>query len=121
MPPTRAAARKTYLGLSAEKNLSTAPWLHKSRSARAGSRRFRIPAAFNLRTIAEPTSPVWPATKMRSLSFMGLRSPISRSLQHGVALGVVPVRVDHLANQLIEADLGLPAKHPCCLAGVADQ
>jgi hypothetical protein len=64
IPPTLAAARITYWGFSAAKKESTSDW--RVRSSSEWERRTRLvkPWDWSLRTIAEPTRPRCPATKI---------------------------------------------------------
>ena len=62
IPPTLAAAKKTTSGFSSWKNLATAPWSMRSSSDLVRTIGSGYPASLRARTIADPTSPRWPAT-----------------------------------------------------------
>src|SRR6185312_13420892 len=63
MPPTLAAARKTYSGRSVAKRWSTAARLVRSVSRRVFVMRLRYPCARRARRMAEPARPVEPAMR----------------------------------------------------------
>jgi hypothetical protein len=77
IPPTRAAARKTYSGRSCWKKARTAASLHKSSSQRVLVTRLRRPEDCRARTSAEPTRP----GVRRRRSWQALLSSTARALR----------------------------------------
>ena len=78
IPPTLAAARKTYSGFSAAKKPSTSVCLHKSSSACMRVIILLYPCRKSYRTIADPTMPLCPATYI--LASFSIIFPASYSL-----------------------------------------
>ena len=64
IPPTFAAAKTTCSGFSVAKKDSTSDWRVRSSSAWVRTTRLVKPMDWSLRTMAEPTRPRWPATKI---------------------------------------------------------
>lgn len=64
IPPTFAAASTTYWGFSAAKKDSTSDWRVRSSSAWVRTTRLVKPKDWSLPSMAEPTRPRWPATKI---------------------------------------------------------
>src|SRR5690349_12368107 len=120
MPPTLAAARKTYSGFSRSKNPATAWRSVRSSSRRVRQRRLRYPAAWRVRTRAEPTRPRCPATKIRLSSRMGRACEgVAGFEEEFFALGEFEVVLDHAAHQVLEGKFGLPAERLAGTGGVA--
>src|SRR5215472_3691770 len=113
MPPTCAAARKTYAGRSASKKRSTSACRRRSSSLCVRTTRFWNPAASSLRSTALPTSPRWPATKTLSALFTAPASHAERVpglAQRLLLPRELEVVVRHRAHELRERDLRLPAE-----------
>src|SRR3569833_2910715 len=111
MPPTFAAARKTYSGRWASKNASTATRSRRSTESCPATIRLRRPALFSARTIAEPTSPRCPATNTRLLLSMRHASwnvLVPRIAQRTLLLRHLEIVIHHAAYQLLEIQLRRP-------------
>src|SRR3989304_8407701 len=112
MPPTFAAARNAYSGRSRWKKLSTAACNVRSSSARVRVIRFTYPPAVSRRRIADPTSPVCPATNTRLV--LSIRGPPDERVA-GVSKrlflpGEFQVVVPHHLPEFLEGDFGPPAQ-----------
>src|SRR5579863_9898398 len=125
IPPTRAAARYTCSGRCSAKNCSTAGADCRSSSARVRSSSQASPAARSRRTSAEPTRPLWPATKILASgtvsSFPGLVDLESLPHHQRIALRQREVLRNHLAHQRLEVDLRSPAEFLARLAGITEE
>src|SRR6185436_7244563 len=125
MPPTLAAAMKTYSGLSRSKNSRTARPSVSSSSACRRSSKFEYPARSSARRIADPASPVCPARYMRAPRSTELLASavgaVTVTADQRIALRRPQVFTRHLGNQLRERDPRLPPKPPARLGGVSQQ
>src|SRR5580698_594178 len=124
MPPTFAAAKKTYCGRVSANRRSTARRSVRSVSRRERRMRFEQPWALRARTMADPTSPLWPAMKIRLLSSMhgpALHYGVSRVDQHLFPAGQFHVVIDHHPDQVGKVDFRLPAQFTAGLGGIAQE
>src|SRR5688572_3794665 len=116
IPPTLAAAIKTYSGFASAKNARTALPSSRSSSARVRSSRFSNPPRSSVRTSADPTRPRCPATKMRASFFMERSASgadghaVAVLLEEGVPARAVEVVRNHFLDHLVQRDLGDPAQ-----------
>src|SRR5262245_34125949 len=109
MPPTSAAAITAASGFCAATQSSTSFWRVRSRVRRSA---VRISQSIwrSRRTMAEPTMPRWPATQTR-LPASGNRTFLGVAVITGLFLvNFLAIRLDHLADQILEAGLVLPAE-----------
>src|ERR1017187_5187007 len=125
IPPTLAAARMICVGCASLKNARTAAASVRSTSSRVRTRSSNFsPAVFlrsSARTMARPTNPRWPATKMR----WSVESAISALLPNIFSAQFVRqqrnVRFRHDAHELRKFRLRCPAKFLLRFCRVADQ
>src|SRR5260221_9420546 len=124
MPPTLAAARKTYSGRALRKKPSTAARSARSTSLRTGVSRRVQPARLRRRTMALPTRPRDPATKIAASSCMAGPPRLAGEAgvgERALARRQVQIVLDHQGDQLLEAQRRLPAEDTPRLGGIALQ
>src|SRR5580698_5534947 len=122
MPPTFAAARKTYSGRISEKARFTAEGSLRSKTSRVRVMTLLQPDASRWRRIAEPTSPVWPAMYMLadlSIAHSTQMNFVTRVVKQPLLDGEIDVVVHHRVNQLLEGDGGLPPERGPRFRGIA--
>ena len=78
------------------------------------------PLACSERTIALPTMPRWPATKIFAALFMMIESLEAVGFDQAVAFGGSVIGLRHLADELLQRGHRCPAEFFACLAGVAE-
>src|SRR5579872_5668289 len=115
IPPTFAAARNTACGRCLANQSNTAAWSRRSTSARLTVCSW-TPSDASRRASAEPTIPLWPATKtffpFRSNGVLAIGNLTPRDIE---------IAGHHLPDQLGETCFWLPAEFLPRLAGIADQ
>src|SRR5665213_56978 len=125
MPPTFAAARNTYGGCCSAKKRSTAAADLRSSSARVRSSSRLAPAARSWRTMAEPTRPLCPATKIDEWytdpSFSILVDLETVTRHDCIALCQFQVLGDHLGHQRLKIRFRRPTELVAGLAGITQQ
>src|SRR5579871_1487836 len=121
MPPTVAAARKTYSGALSAKKRSTEGASRRSTSARVRRIRFACPRVCKARTMADPTSPRWPATKIRLSLCMGLAAfyyLVARLGERPFLPRQFQIMLDHHLHQFLEGHCRFPAQPGASLGGI---